>query len=73
MANESYIERLQREKGLLIEAVLSVMEFHEARGQYDNSPYKYDAGRVVEAKRQTMLAKFAQVEPLLKSKEKTNG
>ena len=65
MANESYIERLQRERALLIEAIAAVKEFHEARSNYDNSPYKFDAGKVVEAKRETMLAKFAQVEPLL--------
>lgn len=65
MANESYIERLQRERALALEAIVAVKEFHEARSSFDNSPYKYDAGKVVQAKRETMLAKFAQVEPLL--------
>lgn len=63
---ETYIERLQREKGELIGAIAAVKEFHEAMKVYENSPYKFDAGKVVDAKREIMLAKFAQVEPLLK-------
>ena len=72
MANESYIERLQRERALLLEAIAAVKEFHEARTAWENSTYKFDAGKVVDEKRETMLAKFAQVEPLLKG-GKVNG
>lgn len=66
MASENYIERLQREKGELIQALAAVKEFMEARSKYEDSPYKYDAGKEVDAKRETMLAKLAQVEPLMK-------
>lgn len=72
MANESYIERLQREKTLLVGAIVSVKEFHEARSTWDGTPYKFDAGKIVDQKRETMLAKLAQVEPLLTG-GKVNG
>ena len=71
MANEPFITRLQRERDELIQALISVKEFYEARGAYDSTPYKFDAAKIVDAKRETMLARFEQVEPLLKLKENT--
>ena len=72
MANEPFITRLQRERDELIQAIIAVQEFHEARGNYENSPYKFDESKNVDAKREIMLGKFARVEPLLKPKENTD-
>lgn len=69
---DSYIERLQRDKAELIAAIVSVKEFHEERERLDHTPYKYDQGKIVAEKRETMLAKLKQVEPLIKG-GKTDG
>lgn len=66
MSNAKEIARLESERALLVAAVVAVKEFHAARTQWDEARFKHDAAKLVTAKRETWLAKLAQVEPIIR-------
>lgn len=71
MANESYIERLQREKKQLIAAVKAVNEWHAAMKYVEITGRKGDAYKAADARRDEMNEAFRIIEPILAEGDKS--
>lgn len=63
---ETYIERLQRERGVLLDALSAVVEYQEAREKAEATVFKHDAMNDADRKRETMQAKIQSAMPLIK-------
>ena len=68
---EPYITVLKRERDTAIRAVSAVLDWMDAREKAENTAYKYDALKVSEAKRETMLAALAEAKPLIDKEAKS--
>jgi len=68
---EPYITVLKRERDTAIRAVFAVLDWMDAREKAENTAYKYDALKVSEAKRETMLAALAEAKPLIDKEAKS--
>ncbi len=71
MANESYIERLQREKKQLIAAVKAINEWTAAMKYAEITGRKGDAYKAADARKVEMNEALRIIEPLLAEGEKT--
>ncbi len=62
---ERYIEKLERERQEVIDAIKSVIDWRESLDRAHNAVYKFDAFKVVDEKRAVMDAAIKKIEPLL--------
>lgn len=73
MATESYIERLQRERAELIEAIKAQVAWKESIEKLRNATYRGDATREADLKFIEMNRLLKIIEPYLAEKESANA